>query len=139
MQEHIDRNRFGNVKEVQTLVGDHTDVLPFQRGPNFSVGKIGASSAHLVPQVALDDLWKNGKIRAPDVMKIDVEGAESAVLEGARGILAQRAPGILLSLHGDDQKHRCSELLRELGYVLYSLDGMPLAEITEDEIYALPQ
>lgn len=136
---HIDRNHLGKVKVVQAVVGGCPDVLPFQRGINSSVGKAGASSAYLVPQVTLDDLWKNGDVRTPDLMKIDVEGAEHDVLEGAQRILAERATRIVLSLHGDDPKRRCGELLRELGYVLYSLDGVPLAEIIEDEIYALPQ
>lgn len=136
---HVDRNHLGNVKVVQAAVGGCPDVVSFQRGINSSVGKVGASSAYFVPQVTLDDLWRNGDVRTPDLMKIDVEGAEHNVLEGAQRILAERAPRIVLSLHGDDQKRRCSELLRELGYVLYSLDGKPLTEIIEDEIYALPQ
>lgn len=94
------------------------EVLPFQREPNFSPGKIGTPSAYLVPQVALDDLWKSGKIRPADFIKIDVEGAEHGVLEAAREIVSQNSIRIVLSLHGDDQKRRCSELLRERGYVL---------------------
>lgn len=136
---HIDLNGLDNVKVVQAAVGLRNDMLPFVRGPNFSVGKIGKLSAYFVPQVALDDLWSSGKIGIPHVMKIDVEGAEHAVLEGARGILMQRSTRIVLSLHGDEQQRRCRELLQELGYSLYCLDGTPVADKSVDEIYALPQ
>jgi len=49
---------------------------------------------------------------APDILKIDVEGVESAVIEGGMATIASHLPVIVLE-GGADQSER---LLRELGY-----------------------
>ena len=52
----------------------------------------------------------------PDLVKIDVEGAEASVLRGARGILAGRRPGVIVEVHSPELEHECGELLVEHGY-----------------------
>ncbi len=59
----------------------------------------------------------------PHVVKIDIEGAEIAALEGARGLLANHAPRLLVELHDADLYRRYLELVSEYGYVTTSLDG----------------
>ncbi len=49
-------------------------------------------------QTTLDAFCRTQGIR-PDVIKIDVEGAEFAVLEGAREILAEARPLLVVSIH----------------------------------------
>lgn len=51
-----------------------------------------------VPTVSLDALCERFRIR-PGVVKIDVEGAELAVLEGARRVLAQDRPRLRFGFH----------------------------------------
>jgi FkbM family methyltransferase len=51
-----------------------------------------------VPTVSLDALCERCAIR-PGVLKIDVEGAERSVLEGARRILAQDRPRLRFGFH----------------------------------------
>jgi len=46
----------------------------------------------------LDEFWKTSKA-SPDVIKIDVEGAELWVLEGARELLSHVRPMIFLEIH----------------------------------------
>ncbi|MCW3004973.1 MAG: methyltransferase, FkbM family [Conexibacter sp.] len=53
-----------------------------------------------VPTVALDDFCATRAIE-PDVIKIDVEGAEASVLRGAREILARRQALLFLEVHAD--------------------------------------
>ena len=67
------------------------------------------------------DVW-------PDVVKIDVEGAEYRVLRGARHLLSTRRPVILCEIH-PRQMENCGssvadvrEYLGELGYRLEALD-----------------
>lgn len=52
----------------------------------------------------------------PAVMKIDVEGAEQLVLEGARELLRQHKPLLLLEVHHIRLMHHIPPLLAGLGY-----------------------
>jgi FkbM family methyltransferase len=65
----------------------------------------------------------------PAVIKIDVEGAELAVLEGARKLLAQARPVLIFEhVAGTARLYGASsqalwDLLCELGYVVFSVTG----------------
>jgi FkbM family methyltransferase len=52
-----------------------------------------------VPAVALDDCFGPGD--PLDVVKVDVEGAESVVLRGAARVLAHQRPVFVVEYHGD--------------------------------------
>ncbi|HEY4500528.1 MAG TPA: FkbM family methyltransferase, partial [Candidatus Paceibacterota bacterium] len=47
----------------------------------------------------LDSIKELGVDRAPDIIKIDVEGAEALVLKGARKTITKHRPLILLEIH----------------------------------------
>jgi FkbM family methyltransferase len=51
-----------------------------------------------VPVVTLDDLVARGQVPPPDVVKIDVEGAEMAVLDGMQAVLHTNRPSLLCEL-----------------------------------------
>ena len=74
-----------------------------------------------VRTVALDDLVEAGDVAVPDVVKIDVEGAELEVLAGMRGLLAQRRTTVICEMH--DTNLGFTELMTELGYRVVNLDG----------------
>jgi hypothetical protein len=80
-------------------------------------------------------------IPAPDLIKIDVEGAEYLVLEGARLLLNQQKPMLFIALHGAEQKRRCQKALEGLDYQIFNLDGSALNTpvLQDDEIYAMPK
>lgn len=69
-----------------------------------------------VPSRRLDDLVGEGGLPAPDVLKIDVEGAEDLVLSGAERLLAERRPHLLVELHGEAAARAVVARLLELGY-----------------------
>lgn len=76
-----------------------------------------------VPTYRLDELVKlNGLNARPVFIKVDVEGAEWFVLEGARRILERDSPEILLSVHPafltnyGKSKSEVASLLAEVGY-----------------------
>ena len=52
----------------------------------------------------------------PDLIKIDVEGAEVLVLQGARKVLSEYMPIILLSVHSDSLREDCVSFIKGLGY-----------------------
>jgi hypothetical protein len=53
----------------------------------------------------------------PDVIKMDIEGAEHSALLGMKDILKSR-PTIFLSTHGREIHEQCCALLKEAGYQL---------------------
>jgi FkbM family methyltransferase len=70
-----------------------------------------------VPTRSLDDsITALG--RAPDFIKIDVEGAELAVLEGARHTIATVRPILLVEIHGwgTDESEKVLQILSEFQY-----------------------
>ena len=73
-----------------------------------------------VPTCRLDD-YVAGLGRAPDFIKIDVEGAELTVLEGARRTLAAVRPILLVEIHGwgTKESEKVLQVLSELHYDSY--------------------
>ncbi len=118
LREHLRINRISNVEVIEAAVSARTGTTLFAEGPDSFSGRIAEDGALRVPQVSLDDVIARGEIPAPDYIKIDVEGAERLVLEGARTTLAAAHPTLFLSAHGPDLRRECAEVLRGLGYDL---------------------
>lgn len=87
--------------------------------------------------VTLDDALAGQRI---DVIKIDVEGFEQQVLEGARKILTeeqQRPRAILVEVHpfawadADTSSASFLSLLDEMGFRVEDMEGAPVSSITE--------
>lgn len=76
----------------------------------------------------LDDLLAEDEIKSVDCVKIDVEGAEKAVLEGMGRILAENKPLLLVEVFDQSLRAQNSssekvlEFLGSFGYCLYSFD-----------------
>jgi hypothetical protein len=73
-------------------------------------------------RVALDDaaLGEGGFV--PDVLNIDVEGEEAAVLQGAVRILTTRQPHVIVETHSAEVERECQRLLLGFGYAPKIID-----------------
>ena len=74
---------------------------------------------------SVDGLIESGYLK-PDIIKIDVEGAEYDVLRGAERTLLKYKPNILLATHDchlPGVQKLCVDLLKGLGYELTLLDS----------------
>jgi FkbM family methyltransferase len=81
----------------------------------------GTRSTRLVPTVTLDSLA--AQFPAPDVIKIDVEGAELPVLAGGTAALS-RMPTVICEVSGQNTE-AVTEILTGHGYTLYDGDQRP--------------
>lgn len=88
--------------------------------------------------VSIDDLTSaaTDPLPAPNMMKIDVEGAEAMVFKGAARTIDASRPVILLATHGPDVHAECCEFLRKRGYTLRPLGSAELDKA--EELLAVP-
>ena len=82
----------------------------------------GIKERQTVVSLSLD--WLSQRLPAPDVLKIDVEGAELEVLTGAKGMLRDKKPIIMCEVC-ESTCVQVSEILSSLGYTLYDADAAP--------------
>jgi FkbM family methyltransferase len=138
--KHRSLNGLGNVHVVQAAVADKPGLAGLRVTGDGSMGVLDEGAAYHVPTVSLDGLIASGALPEPDLIKMDVEGAESLVLDGARTLLGRNKTILFIALHGENQKQRCLDLLSLLAYRVFLLDGTELgdAALPFDEIYALP-
>jgi len=99
--------------------------------PDASMGKLSSSSFQSevtalnemsITVRKIDSLLQTREIPPPDVLKIDVEGAEADVLTGAREMLRVSRPRIFLEAHGGALEEACSQQLVRLGYRIRRLE-----------------
>lgn len=69
----------------------------------------------LVPTITIDTIAEELEL-VPDVIKIDVEGAEIEVLRGAERTLTEARPTIFLSTHSPELRGLSLKLLTTCGY-----------------------
>jgi FkbM family methyltransferase len=79
----------------------------------------------LVPALPLDEVLERFAIRPPDFVKIDVEGAEGAVIHGMGELLARRRPLLLVEIHGLGPASSVLPFLDRLGYAFRVAGGSP--------------
>ncbi|HLH77334.1 MAG TPA: FkbM family methyltransferase [Candidatus Binataceae bacterium] len=137
LADHLRLNEIRNVTVIQAAVGAGGGLTGFTtRAPSSSQNRVDPTCRELLlPQVALDQL----ELPAPNLIKMDVEGAESQVLQGASRLLASSRPIIFIALHSEGERQNCAALLRRACYKLYDLFGSQSDWIQSDEIYAVPE
>jgi FkbM family methyltransferase len=83
---------------------------------------VGRRNLGLGPRTAqvlcrrLDTVIPERGLPVPDVIKIDVEGAEALLLRGAGRLLREHSPKLLIELHGVTEIREVLGLLDDLGY-----------------------
>ena len=80
----------------------------------------------------------------PDVLKIDIEGYELHALEGAKNVLKQYKPIIILSYHPKHLKRlsitndQFISFIDENNYAIYDVDGNKTTDLTFNEYILKP-
>jgi FkbM family methyltransferase len=104
-----------------------------------------SSLIEVVSCTTLDDYWRDacgGDIKPVDFIIMDVEGAELAVLEGARHTFAA-SPALIMIMECIDHISEVGAFLREFGFACYQFDfdscRLQPAEIAQGSFIAMRQ
>ena len=142
LQKNISMNECENVIVENYLVGaeekdnvsfyERSDICATSSIVNDRNRKFNKTSKM---QISIDSYCKNHNIK-PDLIKIDVEGAEIDVLKGARETISAFKPTIFLSVHPReirDLGYNEQDLLNEIrinNYKLTNIDGSEVDEFS---------
>lgn len=115
----------------EMALSDQDGTAEFMVMPETSMAKLttsqfqphAASGTRISVRTAtIDGLVEAGSLPPPDLMKLDVEGAEMMVLRGARQVLARHRPVIFAEIHSSALLAEAQAWLAELGYRVRRID-----------------
>ncbi len=111
-------NSVHNAQLLQVALAEQTGLAAFtiDRGKSQNSLANEPNTSLLVPMISVDEAVQSHGLPPPDLLKMDVEGAESAVLKGARRTVKRYRPILFIALHGEPQRRACETLLRASGY-----------------------
>jgi len=127
LEHNVRLNGFGNVAVHPVAVGNRDGNVRFLVASASTLGKLAdyekpgdpIVGATEVPVRRLDGLRDEAKMPAPDLVKIDVEGAEADVLTGGAATINASRPLLMIELHGTNEA--VAAKLEELGYRAFVL------------------
>jgi FkbM family methyltransferase len=137
LRRHLELNGFAQCSTIEELLVGERDLdrVPFfematASGMNsIARGAVGDNYNQAErTQITLDTYCDRNRLE-PEIVKIDVEGAELAVLRGGRHVLSRCRPQIFLSVHPrhiealGETVDALAALIAELGYDCRSCDG----------------
>jgi FkbM family methyltransferase len=126
LQKNVSLNDLQNVRLEPMAIGETSGSLSLffaAEEENSATPSATAYAVHgrqeklQVPMLSLDGYLSTGQF-VPNLIKIDVEGAELSVLEGARRTLATVRPILLVEIHGwgTEESERVLHVLSEYHY-----------------------
>jgi FkbM family methyltransferase len=133
LRSHVSQNRLEQVTVLPIALADETGTARFGGGTGTGTGRLCENGVDQVAVRRLDDVAEEMNLQ-PHHMKLDVEGAEMAVLRGGERTIQAHRPTIFLSTHEGVVPgiHRhCCELLIEWGYSLAPITGNSLDDASE--------
>jgi FkbM family methyltransferase len=130
LRANLELNECGRRVRVEAAAaGAATGESVFLVHRSGGMGKLGGSAGRdetyddeiAVSVVSLDDYVFQQEHPLPSLIKIDVEGGEGMVLQGAGRLLAEQLPTLLIELHGPEAALSVWEQLMRFGYAVREL------------------
>ncbi len=144
LRSNVELNRLQNVQLFSAALSNQDGEAQLRiagyehQGQNtlagFAYEGVGSHQTERVQTLRLDSAVAEAGLARLDFLKIDVEGGETRLLEGAQTVLRDLRPVILFEVLDSalrqlkSSREELAHLLREAGYVLYAFDpaGLPV-------------
>lgn len=129
-RENAAYNNFTQVQVVEGAVSDHGGQVTFEIANDLSVinqiREEGTANGLTVQCIKLDEFCENNP--DPDLILVDIEGAEILALTGAMKMIARKRPVIMVEVHWIGQKwvDFVRTEFEPLGYTATTYDGQPM-------------
>lgn len=128
IRHHLQWNDVGNVRVIPVALSGERGEAAFGGTGDSLAYEIGRGD-EVVAVRTLVDLMEDEALPRPDVLKIDAEGQEAAILEGGNGAIPPGA-ALLVSVHGRQMYDACTRILVERGFRLF--ESWEMARCSED-------
>lgn len=124
LEKHLEWNDIGNVEVVPAALSGKPGRRAFGGTGDSLAYTLGRGTDRVLVRRIPDVIEEQG-IPRPDVMKIDAEGQEAAILDSAGDALAPHA-AVLVSVHGRPMHAACTDIFRERGFRIFESWEMAL-------------
>lgn len=136
IRKHLAANNLSNVTIIPSPVSDCERTVEFSLTDNAYGSRITTTATDWpslkLKTITLDDFITTHPF--PDFLKMDVEGEEGRVFEGARSILKERKTIFCCELHSTEAAQHVERILHEFNYKIETLEGEPF--VVADHITA---
>ena len=136
LRANLDRNRINMAVANRLIISDSGGPKTIHLAPNDNCGAASVSiiqrdddRSETVEATTLDDYVRLRAVPRVDVVKIDAEGHEMAVLKGARTVLREKKPALLVEVRdrllrqSGTSRAELYDFLKELGYAAYKIQA----------------
>jgi FkbM family methyltransferase len=146
LRKHHHLNKLANIIVEEYAIGDANGEVNFYcpHVSNYcgSIMRINGDNNYKILKlktITLDDYVYQHNNNPPDLIKIDIEGAEYLALIGMQNIIKNKKPILFIALHGPEVFHKCCDFMKKFNYHIYNLDGQLIMNYEPiNEIVAVP-
>jgi FkbM family methyltransferase len=142
LNENVQKNGFEKrISLKQVAISAKSGQANFKVHASGGMGKLAGAKGRdenymleiRVESASIDDLVFKQGIPSPDLIKIDIEGAEGAALQGANRLLNEVRPLLFIELHGQEAAQEVLDILKKHDYSLRKLGaGSAIVETLGD-------
>ena len=145
LKTNVGLNTFKNIELHNLAISDNSDDLFFEAPKNrnssgISLTKENSNTSMRVASNTLDEFVSSKQIEKIDFIKIDVEGFENYVINGAKQTLKKFKPMLFVEIDNrylipknTSEKKLLTQLQQEFSYTLYRIHGLEKIKINTIE------
>lgn len=125
LRKNIELNNLNNIIMFENAVSNKNEISSLTLSDDPMLSMIidnGKGEDIKIECVTLDSVYEKLKLEKVDWLKIDAEGSEIKVMEGAKKILEQFHPKIIIEVRKENE-NKVKELLKHNGYKIKYLGG----------------